>query len=151
MEETRDYVAITRLQAEYADAVTMRSWARVASLFVPDAPVSIDTVTRPVIDLTGGEAVAEFIAGAIERFEFFEFVVLNTVVRLAAGGDPSRARARMFMCELRQDRTTKEFSRAFGVYLDEYANTPDGWRFAARRYQSLARMGGEVFPLPDSE
>jgi hypothetical protein len=147
--ETVDYVAITRLQAAYADAVNTRSWTRLASLFAPGAQVSVNTMTRPVIELEGGDAMATFIAGAIERFEFFEFVTLNTVVDLDVDDDPDHARARLFMCELRQERGTKEFSRAFGVYQDDYRRTAGGWRFAARRYQSLARTGGEVFPVPD--
>jgi hypothetical protein len=115
-------------------------------LFLPDAHVIVDTVTNPVIETDGGDGIASFIAGAIERFEFFEFVRLNTVVWL--DGD-DHARARLFMCELRQDRTTHEFSRAFGVYHDHYAKVDGNWRFGDRRYQTLARPEtGEVFSFP---
>ena len=51
--ETIDYVAITRLQAAYADVVNRRAWSELAEHFRPDAPVRIDTVTRPVIELSG--------------------------------------------------------------------------------------------------
>ena len=37
-------------------------------------------------------------------------------------------------------------------YQDRYRRTPEGWRFADRRYHSLARLGedgtSEVFPFP---
>lgn len=146
IDETADYIAICRLQSAYADTVNRRAWPELAALFLPDAHVVVDTVTNPVIETDGGEEIAAFIAGAIERFEFFEFVRLNTVVRF---DDPTHARARLFMCELRQHRETHEFSRAFGVYHDQYAKVDGSWRFGDRRYQSLARTGGEVFPFPE--
>jgi hypothetical protein len=54
------------------------------------------------------------------------------------------------MCELRQDGTTGAFTTAFGLYHDRYALDGRRWRFAERRYHSLARHGGvlDVFPLP---
>ena len=141
--ETVDYVAIQRLQAAYADVVNRRAWPELADLFRPDAPVRIDTVTRPVIDLTGPTAVGDFIGAAIERFDFFQFVILNAVVDLE--GD--RATGRIFMCELRRDRESGHGSRAFGRYEDTYVRHDGRWWFAARDYRSLARTGrDEVFP-----
>jgi hypothetical protein len=145
-DETADYVAISRLQSAYADVVNRRAWPELEPLFVAGAPVTVDTVTNPVVELEGAEQVGAFIEAAIERFEFFEFVRLNTVVRFD-GAD--RARGRLFMCELRQERANGHFSRAFGVYHDEYQRVDARWRFTRRRYQSLARTGrGEVFPFP---
>jgi hypothetical protein len=152
VQETIDYIAICRLQAAYADVVNRRAWPELDDLFLPDAPVRVDTVTNPLIDLVGGRAVGDFIAGAIERFEFFEFVILNTVVDLAVDDDPDRARSRLFMCELRQDAASGRWTNAYGVYHDQYRRTEGRWRFSARDYQSLARTTGraEVFPFPTS-
>jgi hypothetical protein len=147
--EIADYVAITRLHAAYADAVNMRSWSRLATLFLRDAPMSVNTVTRAIVELTGGDEIASFISSAIERFGFFEFVTLNADVRFDVDCDADHARARVFMCEFRQERGSQDFSRAFGVYHDDYRRTPNGWRFAARKYQSIARTGGDVFAVPD--
>ena len=145
-QETIDYVAITRLQSAYADVVNRRAWPEFRDLFLADAPVRVDTVTNPAVELAGPDAVGAFIGGAIERFEFFEFVTLNTVVEI----DGEAARGRVFMCELRQDRESGRFTRAFGLYRDRYQKLDGRWRFAARRYQSLARSGrGEVFPFPE--
>jgi hypothetical protein len=74
-------------------------------------------------------------------------VVLNARVYFDAEADA--ARARVFMCELRQERETGAFTRAFGVYHDHYRRRDDRWWFARRRYQSLARSGGEVFAFPE--
>jgi hypothetical protein len=146
-DETADYVAICRLQSAYADVVNRRAWPELEPLFVAGALVTVDTVTNPVVEVAGAEQMGSFIAGAIERFEFFEFVRLNTVVWF---DDDDRARGRLFMCELRQERVNGYFSRALGVYHDEYQRVDGRWCFARRRYQSLARTGrGEVFMFPD--
>jgi hypothetical protein len=149
LQDTLDYVAITRLQNAYADAVTRRAWSEFHDMFLADAPVRVDTVTNAVIALTGPQEVGDFIGTAVERFEFFEFVPLSTRVELRAAGDPDRATARLYICELRQDAASGHSTQAFGVYQDEYRRHGGGWWFARRDYQSLARSGrGEVFAFP---
>jgi hypothetical protein len=145
-DDERAYLSITRLQAAYADVVTRRAWAELDDLFVAGAPVHINTVTRPVIEVVGGAALGEFIGASIERFEFFEFVILNTVIDVES---ETRAHGRLYMVELRQDAVSGGWSNAFGVYHDDYAFDDGRWRFAERSYQSLARTGrSEVFPFP---
>jgi SnoaL-like domain len=69
---------------------------------------------------------------------------------LRAGGDPDRATARLYICELRQDAASGRSTQAFGVYRDEYRRVDGDWRFARRDYQSLARSGrGETFSFPE--
>jgi len=149
LRDALDHIAIGRLLSAYADVVNRRAWGELHALFQPDAVVRVDTVTNPVVTCSGPGELGTFIGGAIERFSFFEFVVLNAHVDLRTGGDPDAAAARVFMCELRQDRVTGDFSRAFGLYRDRYRRADGRWAFAGRDYQSLARTGGEVFPLPD--
>jgi SnoaL-like domain len=147
--ETIDHVAITRLLAAYADVVTRRAWPELADLFLAHASVRVDTVTAPARELTGPEELGAFISGAIERFAFFELVILNARVELPADDGPDRARARVLVNEVRQDRDGGAWSSTYGVYLDRYRRTADGWRFARRAYQSLARTGSErPFPFP---
>jgi hypothetical protein len=147
-QETIDYIAIRRLQAAYADAVTRRAWDELDDLFLPAATVTVDTVTSEPILLTGGAAVGDFIADAVERFEFFEMVILNSVVDLA-GNDSETAHARQFTCELRQDKSNGRWTNAFGLYRDDYARRDGRWWFARRQYQSIARTGrSDIFPFP---
>jgi len=144
--ETIDYLALTRLQSAYADLVNRRAWNELEQLFLPDAPITVDTVTRPVVDLVGPAEFAAFVGPAVERFEFFEFVILTTHVSI---GEAGTASARLWMCEQRQDAANGQFSTAYGLYRDDYRRTDAGWRFARRRYRSLARTGrNEAFPLP---
>jgi hypothetical protein len=140
-----DYIAITRLEHAYADVVNRRAWPELAGLFDDNAPIRVDTVSNPVVELVGPTALGEFIGGAIERFEFFEFAILSMHIEI----DDDAARARLYMCELRQDRATGDFSRAFGLYRDRFERFEGRWQFAARKYQSLARTGGEVFEFPE--
>ncbi len=118
-------------------------------MFLADAPVTVDTVTNPVIALTGPHEIGDFIGTAVERFEFFEFVPLSTRVFVNPGGDADRATARLYICELRQDADSGRSTQAFGVYQDDYRRVDGHWWFAARAYQSLAWSGrGEVFAFP---
>lgn len=143
------YLAVTRLYAAYADVVTRRAWAELDALFVADAPIHIDRVNAPPLEIKGPGAFGGFVSASIDRFEFFEFVILNHVVRVEGDGS---ARGRLYMVELRQDRDTGEWSNAFGVYHDQLVGSDGTWRFAERHYQSLARRLGperaEVFPFP---
>ncbi len=155
--ETIDVIAISRVQAAYADVVTRRAWPELHGLFRPDAPVEVDTVTAAPIALSGPDEVGGFISRAIERFEFFEFVILNSHIVTGVDGDPDAARGRLYMCELRQESASDEkpagrWSNAFGIYHDDYVRHEGRWWFARRRYQSLARIElserAEVFTFP---
>jgi hypothetical protein len=146
--EAADHVEINALLAAYADVVTRRAWPELGPLFEADAPVRVDTVTAPARELTGPDELGAFIGGAVERFAFFELVVLNARIWLADGGDGDRARARVLINEVRQDHEGA-WSSTYGVYHDELRRGPVGWRFARRDYQSLARTGQPTpFPFP---
>ena len=143
-----DQLAIGRLQSAYADVVNRRAWEELVPLFEPGAPIRIDPVTRDAIGLEGPEALGEFVGSAVERFAFFEFVILPSHVELPTDDTPDEAAARVFMCEVRRDVGTLDWSVAYGVYHDRYRRTDGSWRFARRDYQSLTRTGGAVFPFP---
>jgi len=150
LQEAIDHLAITRLQAAYGDAVTRRAWAELGPMFRPDCPVRLDLRNGTVLEHIGPEAIGAFIAASIERFEFFEFALLNAVVDVR--GD--EAAGRLYMWELRQHGAEHRWSNAFGVYHDRYERTADGrWVFAERHYSSLARSAPdgdamEVFTIP---
>jgi len=135
-DDTATYIAVTRLQAGYADVVTRRAWPQLDALFLPDAPIRIDTVTRPAIELGGPQQLGEFISSALARFDFFEFVILNTVVEVK---DAQTASGRVYIEEIRHEAELDAWSHAFGIYDDRYALSGGRWRFAERRYRSLAR------------
>ena len=138
---------VERLQSRYADVVTRRAWPELIDLFEPDAPIVVDTVTRAPIHLTGPVELGEFIGGAIERFDFFSFTILNAVSD--ADPDSGEGTGRIHLCEVRHEAGAG-WSRAFGRYEDRYRRTGGGWRIAERHYRSLGRetpeSGTETFP-----
>ena len=145
--EALNYVAITRLQNAYADIVSRRAWSELEPIFNADAKIHLDLITSG-LDFTGPTEIGDFIAGSIEQYEFFQFVILNTVVNVQ---DETHASGRMYMSELRQDAASSGgWSTIHGVYHDTYRKDSAGnWRFAARDYQSLARTGrSAIFPFP---
>ena len=143
---TVDYVAITRLQNAYADVVTRRAWPELASLFLPDAVVRVDTVTAEPIEMLGPAQLGEFIGGSIDKFEYFQFIILNSHIEL---DDEAAAKARVFISELRQERESGHWSQVFGLYQDRYRKVDGRWLFARRDYNSLARTArNQVFDLP---
>ncbi|MCB0993894.1 MAG: nuclear transport factor 2 family protein [Acidimicrobiales bacterium] len=141
--ETVRYVAITRLQNRYADIVTRREWDELHEIFLPDARVEVDKRSGDPLVLDGPQAVGGFIGGAIADFEFFEFVILSTVVEVGVDGDDTRAQGRMYIHELRQEAGGR-WTDAYGVYHDRYREVDGRWWFEARRYHSLARTAPDV-------
>jgi hypothetical protein len=143
-----DKLAIRDLQAAYGDAVTRRAWDEFVPMFLADCPIRLDLRDGRVIEHVGPQAIATFIESSLERFEFFEFALLNAVVSIEEGA----ATGRLYMWELRQD-TSHAWTNAFGVYDDQYALVDGRWRFASRHYSSLARTsadgdGMDVFTIP---
>ena len=144
-----DKQAIRELQAAYGDAVTRRAWDDLVPMFLPECPIRLDLRDGRVIEHVGPQAIGAFIAASLERFEFFEFALLNAVVFL----DGDTATGRLYMWELRQDAETHSWTNAYGMYSDQYTRVDDRWCFAARHYSSLARTGPDgngmdVFTIP---
>jgi hypothetical protein len=149
--EAVDYLAITRLQAAYGDAVTRRAWDELDGMFLPDCPVRLDLRDGSVMERTGPRELGAFIAAALEGFDFFAFTILNAVVEIAPAG--GHATGRLYIQELRHERDGRRWTTAHGLYRDTYVETGGRWRFAARDYSSLARTAADgehmdVFPIP---
>ena len=151
--ETVAYTAIQRLQSRYADVVTRRAFGELTDLVRPDCPIVVDVRHRK-FELTGPSQYGGFIARQIERFSLFEFVPLNTVMRI----DTERgvAAARVYMQEIRQNVSDGCRTDAYGVYHDRLERDDEGrWWFAKRHYRSFARTAEprvaadfDVFDLP---
>ena len=151
--ETVAYTAIQRLQSRYADVVTRRAFGELTDLVRPGCPIVVDVRHRK-FELTGPSQYGGFIARQIERFSLFEFVLLNTVMRI----DTERgvAAARVYMQEIRQNVSDGCRTDAYGVYHDRLERDDEGrWWFAKRHYRSFARTAEprvaadfDVFDLP---
>lgn len=142
------HTAIQRLHTAYADCLNRRAFEALSELFLADARIDLTPLRPPRIELRGPEALGDFIARAIERFDFFQFVVLNAHV--APGADDRSAAGRIFMCEYRRERTSSNWTQVFGVYHDLYREVEGRWWFARRTFHPLASQGSDdvVFPVP---
>ena len=135
--DARASLELQRVQSRYADVVTRRAWPELADLVRADCPIVVD-VRHTRFELTGPNEYGQFIARQVERFSFFQFVLLNTVLRI----DTERgvAAARVYMQEVRQNASDGRRTDAYGVYHDRLERGDDGrWQFARRHYRSFAR------------
>ena len=98
--ESDDYTAITRLQAAVRRCGDPAGLGRADSDVPARGPVRLDLRRGTVIESIGPEAIGALIASSIERFEFFVFTLLNTVVEIRPDGK-ARERA-AYIRELRQ-------------------------------------------------
>lgn len=151
--ETVAYTALRRLQNRYADIVTRRAWDELAEIMTPDCEVVVDTMDSQ-FTFADPRETGVFIARQLEQFSFFQFVVLNTVMKIdVANGS---AGARMYMHEMRQGAGDGRRTDAYGVYHDRFERDRTGrWWFANRRYRSFSRTASaeaafdqEVFAVP---
>ena len=121
-----DRVQIEALRGDFTDAVMMRDYDRLASLFTEDG-----TVRMPHI---GAEASSrEQIRAGIERMQSaWDFFVQNAHPgTIELHGDT--ARGRTYIAELMHGRPGSHLN--YAVYHDRYERTAEGWRFAERVYE----------------
>jgi SnoaL-like domain len=133
------HVAITRLQGRYADIASRQAWSEVQSIVLPDATFSFDLGAGDVLTFVGPDELAAFGARACERFTFYQYIPLNTVVSLTS---KHRASGRSYALEVGVDKANGEWTEFYGLYDDDYAVDHGEWRFARRHFHTLARRGG---------
>jgi len=122
-----DRFEIEALRGEFTDAVMMRDYDRLASLFIVDGVVRIPHINAEAV---GRE---EFRAG-VERLQgLWDYFVQTThpgTIQLE--GDTAVGRA--YISELMHSRDGSS-QLNYSVYHDRYQRTPDGWKFAERVYE----------------
>jgi ketosteroid isomerase-like protein len=122
-----DRVEIGALQGEFTDAVMMRDYDRVASLFTPDGALRMPNVP---VELAGQEQIR---AWGARVPDVVQFLVQNThpgIIQL----DGDTASGRAYMSELigLHDGTS---DLNYAIYHDRYRRTADGWKFTERVYE----------------
>ena len=152
LEEAVACIEIQRLLSAYADAVNRRAWDEFPPLFLDEAVIALTTSKGQTLEVAGAVELGRFIDGAIEAFEFFQLVFLNShfEIELAKG----TATGRNFMVEMRQDRASGRWTRVFGVYQDRYRRGEHGWKFEHRAFNALAATAGRdnhIFDFPPAD
>jgi ketosteroid isomerase-like protein len=122
-----DRVEIEALRGEFTDAVMMRDYDRMASLFTPDGALRMPNIPA---ELVGQENIRGWGARVPE---LADFLVQNThpgIIRV----DGDTASGRAYMHEIGRARDGRS-ELNYAIYHDRYQRTPDGWKFAERVYE----------------
>jgi ketosteroid isomerase-like protein len=127
LQATADRVEIEALRGECTDAVMMRDWDRLASLFTPDGTVRIPGINAEAVGREEIRAGSERLQGL---WDYFVQNVHPGTIQLA--GDTASGRA--YIVELGRFRDGRS-QLNYSVYHDRYRRTPDGWKFTERVYE----------------
>jgi ketosteroid isomerase-like protein len=140
-----DRLEIEALRGEFTDAVMMRDYDRLASLFTQDGSVRIP-------DINAEAVTREQIRARVERLQgLWDFFIQTThpgAIRLE--GDTAFGRAYVSQLGRLHDGSSQ---LNYAVYHDRYRRTPEGWRFTERvfeiRYLDTTPLAGSP-PHPTS-
>ena len=150
-QNVEDQFLIRDLHSRYADVCSRKAFGDVHELILPDAYFVLDLRVTSLA-FRGPYEIGTFIAESLEAFDFFQFVVRNSVVTIDDSGEA--AGGRLWMSEMRRVKDTGMWSTIFGVYHDQYLKDAGSWMIAGRRYHSLARLSHglescDVFDFPE--
>ncbi|WP_084964886.1 nuclear transport factor 2 family protein [Thermoactinospora rubra] len=127
MQAIADRVEIEARRAELTDAVMMRDYDRVVSLFTPEAAVRWPHVGK---EFVGREEIRAGIEWGQGLWEFFVQNVHPGVIRL----DGDTAAGRTYIQEFGRMRDGGSHLN-YALYHDRYQRTSDGWKFSERIYE----------------
>ena len=122
-----DRVAIDALRSEFTDAVMMRDYDRVASLFTSDGQLRIPDIP---VDLTGPDEIRSWGRRVPETVAF----LVQHAHPGAVAVDGDTAAGRVFIEELVCARDGRS-GLNFAIYHDEYRRVDHDWKFARRTYE----------------
>ncbi|MCX5521496.1 nuclear transport factor 2 family protein [Streptomyces bobili] len=122
-----DRVEIEALRAELTDAVMMRDFGRVVSLFTPEGAMRWPHIDK---EFVGREEIRAGIEWGQSLWEFFVQNVHPGVIRL----DGDTATGRAYIQEFGRMRDGSSHLN-YALYQDRYERTADGWKFSERIYE----------------
>jgi ketosteroid isomerase-like protein len=145
LEVIADRVEIEALRGEFTDAVMMRDYDRVASMFTQDGALRMPNVAAELVGREEIRAWGERVPAVVD------YLVQTThpgAIRL----DGDTASGRAYMSELIRLRDGSS-QLNYAIYHDRYQRTSDGWKFTERvyeiRYLDPTPLAGSV-PRPAS-
>jgi len=122
-----DRVAIEALRAEFTDAVMMRDYDRLASLFAADGALRIPEIP---VDLVGQDEIRAWGRGVPRLVEYL--VQTSHPGTIVLDGDAGSGR--VFVHEIVSARDGRS-GQNYAIYHDRYQRTPRGWNFTERVYE----------------
>ena len=122
-----DRVEIEALRGEFTDAVMMRDYDRVASLFIRDGALRMPNIPA---ELAGREEIRAGGERLQRQWDFFVQTTHPGTIQL----DGDTATGRAYMQELARARDGRS-ELNYAIYHDRYQRTEDGWKFTERVYE----------------
>jgi ketosteroid isomerase-like protein len=122
-----DRVEIEALRGEFTDAVMMRDYDRVASLFTPDG---VWRMPKIPVELAGQEQIRAW----GQRVPAFVDYLVQTSHPGTIQLDGDTASGRAYICELIGLRDASS-ELNYAIYHDRYQRTGGGWKFTERSYE----------------
>ncbi|WP_371782885.1 nuclear transport factor 2 family protein [Streptosporangium subroseum] len=127
MQAIADRFEIESLRAELTDAVMMRDYDRVESLFTPEGAMRWPHINK---EFSGREQIRAGIEWGQGLWEFFVQNLHPGVIQL----DGDTAIGRAYIQEFGRMRDGSSHLN-YALYHDRYQRTPDGWKFSERVYE----------------
>jgi ketosteroid isomerase-like protein len=122
-----DRFEIEALRGEFTDAVMMRDYDRLASLFTEDGVVRMPHINEEAVTREEIRAGVERLQGLLDWF-----VQTTHPGNIQLEGNTAGGRA--YISELVRFRDGRS-QLNYAVYHDRYQRTPDGWKFTERVYE----------------
>ena len=138
MTDIDDRIAIQDLIARYPDVVDEQRFDELDDLFTADARIDFTAFGGPVDSPAG---IKSFLRDALGGFARTQHMMGLPLIRLA--GDRATART---SCTNPMVVSNPDGSRSVWLiglwYDDEFARTPDGWRFTSRKQERCYSVVG---------
>jgi ketosteroid isomerase-like protein len=122
-----DRVEIEALRGEFTDAVMMRDYDRVASLFTADGALRMPNVP---VELAGRQEIRAW----GERVPALVAYLVQTTHPGTIELDGDAASGRAYLQELGRFRDGRS-ELNYAIYHDRYRRAEDGWKFTERVYE----------------
>jgi ketosteroid isomerase-like protein len=130
LDAVADRVEIEALRGEFTDAVMMRDYDRLASLFTQDGAVRMPHINA--------EATSrEEIRAGLERMQDLWDCFVQTKYPGTIQLDGDTARCGAYISEVMHGRGGSHLN--YAVYHDRYQRTPGGWKFTERVLRGQVR------------
>jgi ketosteroid isomerase-like protein len=122
-----DRVEIEALRGEFTDAVMMRDYDRVTSLFTPDGALRMPYAN---VELAGREEISAWGKRVPAVVDYLVQTTHPGTIQI----DGDTASGRAYMSELIRLRDGSSHLN-YAIYHDRYQRTSDGWKFTERAYE----------------
>jgi ketosteroid isomerase-like protein len=125
------HYAIRMLGESFADAANQRDFERFAQLWTENGVWAIGAPIN--VKFTGQPAIRQAVEQLLNRWDFFVQMPHAPVIKI----DGQTATACWTVQEIARTKDLSQGNSNLSFYHDVLVNTPMGWRFLSRRYQTI--------------